>query len=69
MVRKLVAHLDDDQLDNQVRFERYEKDSLRQEAMKSVTTINLSDEEPPSEQRSVRVEAGTIQLDLTHEEQ
>ena len=69
VVRQLVAQLDDDQLDNQVRFERYEKERLRQEATKSATTINLSDEEPSSEQRSVRVEAGTSQPDLTQEEQ
>ena len=69
VVRQLVAQLDDDQLDNQVRFERYEKERLRQEATKSATTINLSDEEPSSEQRSVRVEAGTRQPDLTQEEQ
>ena len=46
VVRQLVAQIDDDQLDNQVRFERYEKERLQQEATKSAMKINLNDEEP-----------------------
>ena len=69
VVRQLVAQLDDDRLDNQIRFESYEKERLWQEAMQSAATINLSDEEPSSEQRTDRGKAGTSQPDLTQEEQ
>ena len=68
VVWQLVAQLDDDQLDNQVRFERYEKERLRQEVTKSAATNNLSDEELSLEQRPDRVKAGTSQPDLTQEE-
>ena len=64
-VRQLVAQLDDDRLDNQIQFESYEKERLRQEATKSTTTINLSDEEPSSDQGTDRAKAGTSQPDVT----
>ena len=53
VVWQLVAQLDDDRLDNQIQFERYERNRLRQEAAKNVPTVNLSDEEPSPEQRTV----------------
>ena len=51
MVRQLVAQLDDDRLDNQIQFESYERNRLRQEAARNAPTVNLSDEEPSPEQR------------------
>ena len=68
VVRQLVAQLDDDRLDNQIWFENYEKERLRQETRKSAAIINLSDEEPSSEQRTARGEAGTSQPDLAQEQ-
>ena len=53
MVRQLVAQLDDDRLDNQIQFESYERNRLRQEAAKNAATVNLNDEEPSPEQRTV----------------
>ena len=69
MVRQLVAQLDDDQLDNQVRFERYEKERRRQEAAKRAVAINISDEEQSSEQMPDKAVAGTRQPNITKEEQ
>ena len=63
VVRQLVAQLDDDRLDNQIQFESYEKDRLRQEAMESAGTVDLSDEEPSLEQRPDGDKAGTSQLE------
>ena len=64
-----MVQLDDDRLDNQIRFERYEKERLQQEATKSTATINLNDEAPSSEQRPDGVKDRTSQSDLTREEQ
>ena len=47
-VRRLVEQLDDDQLDTQLRFERYEWERRRQEATKKTATINIRDEEQSS---------------------
>ena len=45
-VRRLVEQLDDDQLDTQLRFERFERECRRREtAWKTEATINISDEE------------------------
>ena len=59
VVQRLVAQLDDDQLDNQVRFEKYEKERRRQEAAKRATTINISDEEQSSKKPPERADVGT----------
>ena len=69
VVRQLVAQLDNDRLDNQIRLEKYKKERLRQEATKSAATINLSYEEPSSEQSTDRGKARTSEPDLTQEEQ
>ena len=65
-VRQLVAQLDDDQLDNQLRFEKYERERRRQEVAKKTAAISISDEEPSSEQTPVK--AGGSQPDSTQEE-
>ena len=61
VVRQLVAQLDDDRLDNQIQFESYERNRLRQEATKNAATVNLSDEEPSPKQRPEGDEAGMSQ--------
>ena len=68
VVSQLIAQLDDDRLDNQIRFESYEKERLRQEATKSEATINLSDEEPSSKQRTDRDKDGKSQPELNQAE-
>ena len=65
-VRQLVAQLDDDQLDNQLRFEKYERERRRQEVAKKTAAISISDEEPSLEQTLVK--AGGSQPDSTQEE-
>ena len=62
----MVAQLDDDQLDNQLRFEKYERERRRQEVAKKTAAISISDEEPSSEQTPVK--AGGSQPDSTQEE-
>ena len=69
MVRQLVAQLDDDRLDNQIQFESYERNRLRQEAAKNAATVNLSDEEPSPKQRLEGEEAGMSQLESNQVEQ
>ena len=69
MVGRLVAQLDDDQLDNQLRFKRYEWERRQQEAAKKTTMINIDDEEQSSEQKSDKAGTGESQPDLTQEEQ
>ena len=49
-MRRLVEQLDDDELDTQLQFERYERERRQQEAAKRVVAINISDEEQSSEQ-------------------
>ena len=68
-VRRLVVHLDDDRLDNQLWFEKYEWERRRQEAAKRTAAINISDEEQSSEQTPDKADAGTSQPDITQEEQ
>ena len=46
-VRRLVERLDDDQLDTQLQFEKYERERRKKEAGKRATTITISDEEQP----------------------
>ena len=67
--RRLVAQLDDEELDNQVRFERYEQERRQEEAAKRTAAINISDEEQSSEQTPDKADAGTSQPDITQEEQ
>ena len=50
VVRQLVAQLDDDRLDNQIEFESYERDMLRQDTSKHAATVNL----PSSSSRSLK---------------
>ena len=64
VVRQLVAQLDDDWMDNQIRFESYEKERLRQEVTKNATIVNQIDEEPSSEQGMDGDKAGTSQPEL-----
>ena len=69
VVRRLVAWLDEDQFENQVQFERYEKERRWQEAAKRPTAIHIRDEDQSSEQVSGKAEGGTSQPDITQEEQ
>ena len=69
VVRQLVAQLDDDRLDNQIQFESYERNRLRQEAAKNVATVNLSDEEPSPKQKPDGDEAGMSQPESNQAEQ
>ena len=69
VVRQLVAQLDDDRLDNQIQFESYERNRLRQEAAKNAATVNLSDEEPSPKQSSEGDEAGMSQTESNQAEQ
>ena len=48
-VRKLLDRLEDDQLDTQLQFERYERECQRKEAERRVEAINISDEEQLAE--------------------
>ena len=48
-VRRLVERLDDDQLDTQLQFEKYERERRKKEAGKRATTITISDEEQQEE--------------------
>ena len=64
-VMRLVEQLDDDKLDNQLRFERYEREWRRQEAAKRTAAINISDEEHSSEQTSDK--AGTEERQATED--
>ena len=64
-----MVQLDDDRLDNQIRFERYEKERLRQEATKTVAIVNLSNEEPSSKQGTDGDKVGTSQPELNQVEQ
>ena len=66
---RLVAQLDDDKLDNQVRFERYERERRRQEVVKRTAAINISDEEQPSTQTLDKVDIGISQPYITEAEQ
>ena len=49
-VRRLVEQLDDNQLDTQLQFERYERERRWQITAKSTATINISDGEQSPEQ-------------------
>ena len=69
VVRQLVAQLDDDRLDNQIQFESYERNRLRQEAAKNAATVNLSDEEPSPKQRPEGDKAGMSQPESNQAEQ
>ena len=69
VVWQLVAQLDDDRLDNQIQFESYERNRLRQEAAKNVATVNLSDEEPLPTQRPDGDEVGMSQPESNQAEQ
>ena len=51
-VQRLVEQLGDDQLDNQLQFERYERERRRQEAARRTVAINISDKEQSPEQTS-----------------
>ena len=69
VVRQLVAQLDDDRLDNQIQFESYERNRLRQEAAKNAATVNLSDEETSPKQRQEEDKAGESQTESKQAEQ
>ena len=45
VVQKLIETLEDDQLDTQLQFERYEQERRWKEAKRRVEAINVSDEE------------------------
>ena len=68
-VRRLVEQLDDDQLDTQLSFERYERERRQREAAKRTATINISDEEQSSKQMPIKTGTGESQPNITHEEQ
>ena len=63
-----MAQLDDDQLDNELRFERYERERRRQDAAKKTATINVSDEKQSSEQMGGGLGIRGSQPDITQEE-
>ena len=63
-----MAQLDNDRLDNQIQFESYEKEMLRQEATKNAATVNLNDEEPSSEQGPDGDKSWTSQTELNQAE-
>ena len=69
VVRQLVAQLDDDRLDNQIQFESYERNRLRQEAAKNAATVNLSDGETSPKQRPEGDKAGESQTESKQVEQ
>ena len=69
VVWQLVAQLDDDRLDNQIQFESYERNKLRQEAAKPAAIVNLSDEEPSPKQGPDREKAGMSQPESNPAEQ
>ena len=68
-VRRLVEQLDDDQLDTQLQFERYERERRRQEVARRTAAINISDEEQSSDQAPNEARIGGSQLNKTLEEQ
>ena len=47
-VWKLIDGLEDDQLDTQLQFERYERERWQKEAEKRAEAINISEEEQPT---------------------
>ena len=69
VARQLVAQLDDNQLDNQIQFESYERNRLRKEAEKSAAIVNLSDGETSPKQGPGEDKAGKSQTELKQAEQ
>ena len=68
-VRRLVEQLDDDQLDTQLRFERYERERRWQEAARRTVAININDEEQSPEQTPTATGTRGSQPNVTQEEQ
>ena len=75
VVWRLVERLDDDRLETQLQFERYEREHWKKEAGKRATTITINDEEQqeegPTEDKDEHQpkETGVEQTKATEEEQ